>query len=196
MLEGLLGRPVGALFSMASRVIFVMGIRIALLLLVLGILDYGYQRWDHERGLRMTKQEVKEEMKRMEGDPQIKSRRLQMARQLARQRMLKKVPQADVVITNPTEFAVAIQYDPAVTGAPIVIAKGARLMAQRIRELALEHGVPIVERKPLARALYKNVEVGEAVPEEYWAAVSEILSFVYQLDRTRASRWGLSGAGV
>ncbi len=193
MLEGLLGRPVGALFSMASQVIFVMGVRIALLLLVLGILDYGYQRWDHERGLRMTKQEVKEELKRMEGDPQIKSRRLQMARQLARQRMLKKVPEADVVITNPTELAIAIQYD-ATMAAPKVVAKGARLVAERIRALAAEHGVPIVERKPLAQALYKAVEVGDYVPEEYWQTVIEVLQFVLELDRSRGARWGIAPA--
>ena len=194
MLEGLLGRPVGAIFSMASQVIFLMGVRIACLLLILGILDYGYQHWDHERGLRMTKQEVKEELKRMEGDPQIKSRRLQMARQLARQRMLKKVPEADVVITNPTELAIAIQFDATTMAAPKVVAKGARLVAERIRAIAAEHGVPIVERKPLARALYKAVEVGDYVPEEYWQTVIEVLKFVLELDRGRGTRWGIAPA--
>lgn len=194
-LEGLVDRPVGALFAIASRVIFLMGIRIALMLLVLGILDYAYQRWDFERGLRMTKQEVKEEMKRMEGDPQIKARRLQMARQLSRQRMMKKVPEADVVITNPTELAIAIQYQSSMA-APMVVAKGERLMAERIRHVALEHGVPIVERKPLARALYKAVEVGDYVPEEHWNAVIEVLRFVYDIDRDRARGWGVgTGAG-
>ena len=195
-LEGMMGRTVPAIFSLTGRIVFLMGVRISLVLLILGILDYAWQRFDFERGLRMTKQELKEEMKRMEGDPMVRARRLQLARQLARQRMMKKVPQADVVITNPTEIAVAIQYDPVTMASPVVVAKGARLLAQRIREIALEHGVPLVERKPLARALYKNVEVGQAVPEEYWTAVTEILSFVYQLDRSRGSRWGLSGAGA
>ena len=132
----------------------------------------------------------------MEGDPQMKARRLQTARQLIRQRMLKQVPQADVVITNPTELAVAIRYDPVLYPNPTVVAKGARLMAQRIRELASENGVPIVERKPLARALFKNVEIGQSVPEEYWGAVIEILQFVYELDRQRGERWGVAGAGA
>ena len=123
----------------------------------------------------------------------IRARRLQMARQLARQRMLKKVPEADVVITNPTELAVAIRYDPAVTAVPVVIAKGAGFLAQRIRELAQENGVPIVERKPLARELYEKVDVGGAVPQHLWAAVSEILGFIFRLDRSRAARWGVPG---
>ena len=195
ILGGMLGRPVAATFALTGGVMVILGVRIALVLLLLGILDYAYQRWDFERGLRMSKQEIKEELKRMEGDPQMKARRLQMARQLARQRMMKQVPKADVVITNPTEIAVAIRYDVTTMEAPVVVAKGARLLAQRIREIAVENGVLIVERKPLARALYANVEVGQYVPKEHFDAIVEVLQFVYQLDRTRGARWGLAGAG-
>lgn len=196
MLDRLMAMPVTASFATVGSVVMILGTRIALALLLLGLLDYGWQRFDFERGLRMTKQELKEEMKRMEGDPMIRARRLQLARQLARQRMMKKVPEADVVITNPTELAVAIRYDADAMAAPVVVAKGARLWAQRIREVAAAAGVPIVERKPLAQALYKRVEVGQPIPKELFQAVSEVLSFLYQLDRSRAERWGVSPAGA
>jgi len=195
-MEGMSSRSAAAILAMTGGMVTLLGIRIGLVLLFLGILDYGWQRFDYERGLRMTKQELKEEMRRMEGDPQLKARRLQLARQLLRQRMLKQVPQADVVITNPTELAVAIRYGEDLAG-PMVIAKGARLMAQKIRELASENAVPIVEKKPLAQALFKNVEIGEYVPKEYWDALFEVLNYVYLLDRERAaSRWGIHQAGV
>lgn len=150
-------------------------------LLVLALLDLVYQRWQHSQDLRMTKQEVKEESKKTEGDPQIRTRRMRAARQMAMQRMAQAVPHADVVVTNPTHFAVALKYDSSKMAAPIVTAKGADLLAFRLREIATAHGVPIVERKPLARALYRNVEVGEQVPTEHFQAVAEILAFVYRL---------------
>jgi flagellar biosynthetic protein FlhB len=155
--------------------------RIATVLLVLAILDYLYQRFRIEKELKMTKEEVKEEMKRMEGDPKIKSRRRQIAQQAAMQRLKKDVPTADVVVTNPTHFAVALKYDPTGMAAPRVIAKGQDFLALKIREIAAEAGIPILERPPLARTLYRTVEVGQEIPEQLYAAVAEILAYVYEL---------------
>ena len=156
-------------------------LKIGIALLILAVLDYGYQRWKHEQDLRMTHQEVREEMKDQMGDPQVIARRRQVQRQLAMDRIGSAVPGADVVVTNPTELAVAIKYDPDTMLAPIVVAKGAGVIAQRIRRLALENNIPIVEKKPLARALYKDVEVNHPVPNEFYAAVAELLAYVYQL---------------
>jgi flagellar biosynthetic protein FlhB len=150
-------------------------------LFILAILDYGFQRWRHEQDLRMTHQEVREEMKNLQGDPQIIARRRSIQRQLALNRIGDKVPKADVVVTNPTELAVAIQYDPLTMAAPIVVAKGAGVLAQRIRRLALENNIPVVERKPLAQLLYKEVDVNRPVPDQCYAAVAEVLAYVYQL---------------
>jgi len=155
--------------------------KIAIALLVLALLDYGYQRLRYERDLRMTSQEVREEMKNLEGNPNVIARRKAVQRQLALHRLSSAVPKADVVVTNPTELAVAIQYDPLKMAAPIVVAKGAGLLAQRIRQLALEHGIPIVEKKPLAQALYREVDVDHPIPSDKFAAVAEILAYVYQL---------------
>jgi flagellar biosynthetic protein FlhB len=156
-------------------------VKIGVVLLVLALLDYGFQRWKHEQDLRMTPQEVREEMKNLEGDPQVMARRRAVQRQLALNRLSTAVPKADVVITNPTELAVAIQYEPETMAAPIVVAKGAGLLAERIRKLALEHDIPIVEKKPLAQALYREVEVSQPIPHDKYAAVAEVLAYVYQL---------------
>jgi flagellar biosynthesis protein FlhB len=156
-------------------------IKIGMALLVLAALDYAYQRWKHEQDLRMTSQEVREEMKNLQGDPQVAARRRQVQRQLALHRVSSAVPKADVVITNPTELAVAIQYDSTTMNAPIVVAKGAGEVAARIRRLALEHGVPVLERKPLAQALYKDVDINRPIPDKMYAAVAELLAYVYQL---------------
>jgi flagellar biosynthetic protein FlhB len=129
----------------------------------------------------MTTQEVREEMKDLQGDPQIIARRRAVQRQLVLNRLSTAVPKADVVVTNPTELAVAIQYDPEEMAAPIVVAKGAGVVAQRIRKLALEHDIPVVEKKPLARALYKDVDVNHPIPNALYAAVAEVLAYVYQL---------------
>ena len=143
----------------------------------------------HERDLRMTKQEVKDEMKRMEGDPMIKQRRRQIAMAMSRDRQKKAVPTADVIVTNPTEYAVALKYDPENMHAPRVVAKGRGLIAAEIRRIGIENGVPILERPPLARALYKQVEVGGEIPEELYSAVAEILAYVYELTgRMRRNR--------
>lgn len=169
------------IFALGADIIFSIGLRVGLLLLVLAIIDYVYQRFRVEKELKMTKQEVKEEMRRMEGDPHIKGRRRQIAMQIATQKLRKDVPTADVVVTNPTEFAVALKYDSTSMHAPRVVAKGHDYMAMKIREIAIASGVPILERKPLARALYKLVEVGQEIPEQFYSAVAEILAYVYEL---------------
>lgn len=150
-------------------------------LLLLALFDFAFQKWKHEQDLKMTHQEVKEEMKNMQGDPQVIARRRQVQRQMVMNRMSGAVPQADVVVTNPTELAVAIKYEHGQMAAPVVVAKGAGVLAQRIRRLALEHNIPIVERKPLAQLLYKEVEVNHPVPDGSYAAVAEVLAYVYQL---------------
>ena len=158
-----------------------LGMKLSGALLVLALIDYVWQRYRHERDLRMTKEEVKDELRSMEGDPNIKRRRRQLQLQLAMQRLRKDVPKADVVVTNPTHFAVAIQYDPEAMVAPKVVAKGADYVAIRIRQIAAEYGIPMVERKPLARALYESVEVGRYIPERFYRAVAEILAYIYEL---------------
>lgn len=163
-----------------SNVCLTLAFRAALLLLIFAILEYGYQRWEYERDIRMSKEEIKEELKRYEGDPKIRARRREVQRKLAVQRMMQRVPKADVVITNPTEIAVAIEYDEAVMDAPRVIAKGRGYVAERIRQIAEEHGIPIVERRELAQALYKMVEVGQTIPPQFYEAVAEILAYVYR----------------
>lgn len=154
---------------------------VGLALFLLALFEFAFQKWKFEQDLRMTHQEVREEMKEMQGDPQIAARRRQVQRQLAMNRVGTAVPKADVVVTNPTELAIAIQYDPATMAAPVVLAKGAGVIAQRIRRLALENNVPVVERKPLAQLLYKQVKVNHPVPNETYAAVAEVLAYVYQL---------------
>lgn len=173
-------------FAVAAGLVYDLALKLALLLLLLGLLDYFFQKWQHERDLRMSKQEVKEEMKRMEGDPMIKQRRSRVAKQLAEQRNAQSVPQADVVVTNPTHFAVALRYESATMHAPKVIAKGADYLAGRMRQIAAVHQIPIIERKPLAQALYHGVEVGQEIPPEHYAAVAEILAYVYRISGTQA----------
>jgi flagellar biosynthesis protein FlhB len=168
-------------FATASQIVFSLAWRLAWSLLVLALLDWLYQKWTFERDLRMTKQEIKEEAKRMEGDQEIKGRRRQLARKMIIQRIHRDVPKADVVITNPTELAIALKYDGDEMAAPKVVAKGAGFLAQRIRQVAVANGVPILERKPLAQALYKTVDVGQEVPPQFYQAIAEILAYVYEL---------------
>ena len=151
-------------------------------MLLLGIADFFYQKWQHNKDLRMTKQEVKEERKSMDGDPHVRGRRRQMMRAIAMQRVGQAVPSADVVVTNPTHYSVAIKYDPEKMAAPRVVAKGADFMAMRIRQLASLHAVPMVERPALARALYAAVEIGQEIPQEQYQAVAEVLAYVYRLE--------------
>ena len=182
---GLMDTTPIALVSSVGGMTFTLWWRIVLSMLVLGILDYGFQRWQYERGMMMTQQEAKEEMKEYEGDPRIKQRIRQIQRQIAMQRMMSEVPKADVIVTNPIRFAVALRYDPASMAAPMVVAKGARLLAERIRNIATEHNVPIVQKPELARAMFKSVEIGHAVPEHLFRAVAEVLAYVYRIDRRK-----------
>lgn len=157
------------------------GIRVAAVLIVISVFDFGYQYWQFQKNIRMSKQEIKEEYKMTEGNPQIKSKIREKQRQLSLRRMMTEVPKADVVITNPTHFAVAIQYDAKKAEAPVVLAKGKDLIAQKIKDIAKENNVPMVENKPLAQALYKSVEIGDMVPADLYKAVAEVLAFVYSL---------------
>lgn len=156
-----------------------LGIRISAFFLVIGFVDYGYQKWKFAEDMKMTKQEVKDEWKNTEGDPQIKSQQRRRMQEASRRRMMQAVPSADVVITNPTHFAVAIKYDPMSFDAPFVVAKGADVLAQRIKDKARENDVEIVENKPLARMLYYNVDLGSPIPPELYQAVAEILAVIY-----------------
>jgi len=176
--------PPGGVYALGAQVIFDLALRMALIVLLLGLADYAWQRWRLERQLRMTKQEVRDELKRMEGDPLIKQRRRQIQQRLAMQRIRREVPRADVVVTNPTEYAVALRYDERTMSAPRVVAKGRDLLAQRIRQLAQQYGVPVVQRPALARALYAAVEVGREIPPAFYRAVAEVLAYVYQLSRS------------
>ncbi len=155
-------------------------------LLVIGLADYFYQRWQMTKDLMMTRQEVKEEHRSSEGDTETKGRRMKLARQIAMQRLAKNVPKANVIVTNPTHYAVALQYDPKTMASPKVVAKGADFMAMRIREIAAAHKIPIVERPPLARALYSGVPVGKQIRPEFYEAVAEILAYVYRLQNKAA----------
>ncbi len=180
---GLMTLSPAALVSATAAMIVTLWWRIALAMILIGLIDFAYQRWQHGQDLRMTHQEVKQETKELEGDPNIKRRVRQLQRQIATQRMMSGVPEADVIITNPTMYAVALRYDLATMASPVVIAKGMRLVAERIREIGVENGVPIVQKPELARALYRAVEIGDPISEDLFRAVAEVLSFVYSIDR-------------
>lgn len=153
--------------------------------LVVGAVDFFRQRRQFERQMRMTKQEIREEMKESEGDPQIKGRIRRIQRDLARRKQLREVPTSTAVIVNPTHYAVAIRYLPDSPGAPVIVAKGKNYIARRIREIATEHNVPIVENQPLAQALYRAAEVGQEIPAHLYRAVAEILAYIYRLMKGR-----------
>jgi len=173
--------PLMQALSLAAETVTDLGIRIAAVYMVIALADYIYQKYKFSQDMRMTKQEVKDEFKQAEGDPQVKGKIRQKMQEASRRRMMQNLPQADVVITNPTHFAVAIKYDPDVADAPLVLAKGSDHLAAKIKEVARENHIEIVENKPLARMLYANVEVGQMVPPELYQAVAEVLAFVYQL---------------
>ncbi len=172
---------VGQIFAYMGHVTFKLVGAISGLMALLAGLDYAYQRWELEKRMRMTKQEVKEEFKQREGDPLIKSRIRRIQRDLAQKRMMEAVPKADVIITNPTHIAVALQYDREKMVAPVMVAKGADLIAEKIKEIARKHNVPVVENKPLARNLFKNLKIGQAIPKALYNAVAEVLAYVYRL---------------
>jgi flagellar biosynthesis protein FlhB len=171
------------MLSLSFTIVF----RIALVLLVISILDLFYQRYEYEKQLKMTKQEVKEEHKQMEGDPQVKSRIRSLQREMARRRMMQEVPKATVVVTNPTYIAIALRYEPEEMQTPKIVAKGKRIMAEQIKKLAAAAGVPIIEDKPLARAMYDKVNVGDEVPVEFFTAVAEVLAYVFRLKKRNAA---------
>ena len=154
---------------------------VSLSLLIVAMIDVPFQLWEHTKQLKMTKQEVKEEFKQQEGNPEVKGRIRQLQRQMAQQRMMQNVPEADVIVTNPTHFAVALKYDPEQMQEPIVVAMGADFMASQIRVIAQEHNIPVVEAPPLARALYYNAEIDQPIPYELFKAVAAILAYVFQL---------------
>lgn len=165
----------------AGLIMLDLAIRLLAVLLLVGLIDLLYQKWKHNEDLKMTKHEVKDEMRQMEGDPQTKKRRFRMQQDIAMQRLSAAVPKADVVVTNPEHISVAIRYDAERMNAPKVIAKGADFVAMRIRQIALINAVPVVERPPLARALYRQVAVGQEIPPDFYRAVAEILAHVYGL---------------
>lgn len=175
------GHDFAQIFWIGAGLVYSVGVRISVTLLILALADYGYQRYSHEQSLKMSKQEVKDEMRNMDGDPKIKQRRRQIALQRIQKSIKKNVPTADVIITNPTHYSIALKYDKDAMGAPKVVAKGVDTLAFTIREIAIEHGIPILERPPLARALYRSVEVGQEIPEQFFSAVAEILAYVYEL---------------
>ncbi len=173
--------PLGQAIALCGEVVIDAGLKISIVYLVVGIADYAYQKFRFNEEMKMTKQEVKDEYKNTEGNPEIKGRQRQRMREASRRRMMQDVPKADVVITNPTHLAVAIKYEPELNKAPIVLAKGEDYLAQKIRELAKENRIEIVENKPLARMLYANVDVGSEIPPELYQAVAEILAMVYNM---------------
>ena len=173
--------PIEGIFEFNFSLLGVLFGRVALALVILAMFDYLFQRWNLEQRLKMTRQEVKDELKQTEGDPQLRARVRQVQRDVSRARMMQNVPKADVVVTNPTQYAVALMYDREAMTAPQLVAKGMGYIAQRIREIAEENEVPIVENPPVARELYAQVEIGGEVPEEFFKVVAEILAYVYRL---------------
>jgi len=170
-----------SIFVYILKIFFKIFIRCSLAMIILVVIDYAFQRWEFENRIKMTKQEVKDEFKKSEGDPLIKSRIKSIQMEMARKRMMQDVPEADVVITNPTHFAVALKYDSSIMNAPKVIAKGSRKIAEKIKDVASKHGIPILENKELARNLYSLVEVGQEIPPALYQTIAELLAYVYRL---------------
>ena len=177
--------PLFQVILLIGTIVIDTGLKISFVYLIVGIADLIYQRHKFKEDMKMTKQEVKDEYKNIEGNPEIKGRQRSKMREASQRRMMQSLPSADVVITNPTHYAVAIKYDSKKNSAPIVVAKGEDFLAQKIRETAKEHHIEIVENKPLARMLYANVDVGQEVPPELYQAVAEVLAFVYSLRENR-----------
>ncbi len=177
----LIDKDISAIMATIGSTAIKLGIRITIAILLLAILDFMYQKWKHTKDLKMTKQEVKDELKQSEGDPQVKSRIRQIQMRTSLNRMISQMPEADVVVANPTHVAVALKYDPAIMEAPRVIAKGKRKLALRIKDVARELDIPIIENPELARALYKTTEIGWEIPFDLFQAVAEVLALVYRL---------------
>lgn len=181
------------IFYFSMMIIGKLGMAFLIFLAVLGIGDFAFQKWSFHERQKMSLQEVKDEMKQREGDPHIKSRIRQLQREAARSRMMSDVPQADVVVANPVHVAVALKYERGIAGAPKIVAKGAGVIAQKIKEIAAENAVPVLERKQLARYLYRNVEVGQYIPEGLYSAVAEVLAYVYKMKKKYRSLGGWIG---
>ncbi len=177
----LMDKSVGDILIYISGLTYKIFLKVLMILIPLALADYFYQKYDFEENIKMTKEEVKDEMRQAEGDPQVKSKIRSKQFEIIRRRMLQEVPKADVIITNPTHIAVALVYERGEMNAPKVIAKGAGLIAERIKKIAQENNVPVIENKPLARTLFKVVELGEYIPESLYKAVAEILAYVYKL---------------
>ena len=171
------------LMGFVGNLIFSIGWKFGMLLLIVGLMDFAYEKWQFEENLKMSKQEVKDEYRQSEGNPEAKGALKRRQREFARRRMMAAVPKATVVVTNPTHFAVALEWDEVKMEAPVVTAKGADLVAKRIREIAQEHGVPLMENPPLARTLYAKVELDQAIPPNLYAGVAQVIAFVYKLKR-------------
>ncbi len=186
-LENLPGFEVVSILSFVGHLSMRVMIGVCSAMALIAVLDYLYQRAEYLKSLRMTKQEVKEEMKQSEGDPIVKGKLKQIRMERARRRMIAAIPKADVVITNPTHFAVALEYDSKTMTAPLLTAKGADLLAAQIRKIAKEHNVPIVENPPLARILYEQVDIDQTIPVEHYQAVAEIIAYVYRLKNKKAA---------
>ncbi len=182
----LMDQGIYAIFVFYIKVSFWIFLKSALIIAVLAAVDYAFQRWQFREKMKMTKQEVDEEAKSTEGDPQVKGKIRSIQQEMARKRMMAEVPEAEVVITNPTRLAVALSYDSETMASPAVTAKGRGLIAKRIKEIALENNVPLVEDKPLAQTLYKEVEIGSQIPENLYQAVAEIMAYVYNLKQKSA----------
>ncbi|MBW2061130.1 MAG: flagellar biosynthesis protein FlhB [Deltaproteobacteria bacterium] len=165
----------------AVRIAFILFIKTCWIMVALAILDYTFQKWQSERDLKMSREELKEETKQTEGDPHVRARIRAVQREMARRRMMAAVPEADVVVTNPLHLAVALKYDSQETEAPVVVAKGRNIIAEKIKEIAKEHDIPIVENETLARGLFHSVEIGEIIPVEFYEAVADVLAYIYQI---------------
>jgi len=183
-LPHLMSFSIGQIFVFLGELMVRLFAGVGFFMLFLSGMDYLYQRWDMEKEMRMTKQEIKEEVKSREGDPLIRARIKRVQRDIAGRRMMEEVPKADVIVTNPTHIAVALKYDDTMI-APQVIAKGAELIAQKIKDIAREHNIPILENKPLARTIFKTIKVGQIIPKDLYAAVAEVLSYVYRLKKKK-----------
>ena len=182
----LMDQPPYHILVFMARISFWIFLKCALVIAVLAAADYAFQKWQFMEKMKMTKQEVKDEAKQTEGDPHVRGRIRSIQMEMARRRMMEEVPKADVVITNPTHLSIALKYDAETMSAPVVIAKGAGIIAAKIKEIAIEHSIPVMEDKPLARALYKSVDIDQPIPEELFQAVAEVLAYVYGLKRRSA----------
>ncbi|WIM06754.1 MAG: flagellar biosynthesis protein FlhB [Candidatus Nitricoxidivorans perseverans] len=182
-LFALIGQPIETALPAFGRMLLFAFLGLVAGLALIAAIDVPFQLWQYYRRLRMTREELRQEMKEMEGDPQLKARIRSQQREIARRRMMAEVPKADVVVTNPTHFAVALKYDSGSMGAPQVVAKGMNLVARKIRDLAGEHGVPVLEAPPLARALYRHTDIGSQIPGALYTAVAEVMAYVYQLNQ-------------